>query len=412
MNITNVSTKQLEWWQMAQISQLATAQYGTSNAYGTNSQSDENTGISLSKGVDKVSKFVSAVNSMSASQKSELTNLLKEAGAEMKSGDFNSDTLINGVSDDLKSELSTNGVDLSGTLQDIYKDYQRGQAKKSIDYGSALTGASGSQRGGKLLQMLEGIVEGNTAVTNSKHPPLPPPPDEADSIGGTDKMSNFMSAVSDMSDNEKTELEKLLEEIQSGLESGNVDTDKLLSGVSDDLKSELSSHGVDLAETLSDIVNDYQANQSSDTKSGGLLQMLQNAVEGNGAVASMPPPPPPGAGGDGFDKLGNFMSAVDDMSDSEKTELEKLLEDTQSSLESGSFDSDTLLNGVSDDLKSELASHGVDLKGTLGDIANEYQATQSTESSFSSQMGAVLQQMLLRIVQGSENSAYSTATAT
>ena len=409
MNISSVSTKQLEWWQLAQVSQVAGAQSNLSLTSSSTTESDESSSVSISSGVDKMSKFVSAVNGMSDSQKTELADLLEEAETAMKSGDFDADALAAGVSADLQSELSSYGVDLSGTLDDIYSDYQQAQSKTSIDYSSALSGGTSSKNNGKLLQMLQGVVEGDSLAVAS----MPPPPPE-----GTDKMGSFASAVSSMSDSEKTELETLLEEAQTALESGTYDADTLLDGVSDELKSALASNGVDLESTLQDIYNDYQNRQStsstSENQDGGLLEMLQGVVNGDAeSVAAMPPPPPPPPGGfgDGFDKMGNFMTAVDNMSDTEKTELEKLLEDAQTGLESGNFDMDALISGMSEGLKSELSSYGVDIEDTLNDIANDYQSGQSSSSSTDTAgtQDIGLQQMLMRIVQGSDDSEESTA---
>ncbi len=293
MNISGVSsTKQLEWWQVALVSQQVAAQSGSNTTSTTSAQSDDNTGVSLTNGVDKMSRFVSAVSNMSDSEKAELTSLLKTAKSEMKSGAFDAASLAGEASEDLQSELSTNGVDLSGTLNDIYGDYLRTQSRKSYDYSSALSGSSrsatASQSGSLLLQILQGIVSGDGAATSAAA--IPPPPPRAGSSYDFDKMANFMSAVDDMSDSEKAELEKLLKQIQSGLNSGTLDINSLLDGVSDDLISELSSHGVDLKGTISDLASDYQTSQSSSSSSmlaeSDLQQMLLRIIQGRQATAT------------------------------------------------------------------------------------------------------------------------------
>lgn len=85
----------------------------------------------------------------------------------------------------------------------------------------------------------------------------PPPPVEANISEEADKLSKFQDAVSTLTDEQKEELGSLLEEAKSAMESGDLDADKLLEGVSDGLKSAMEDAGVNLKETLNDLNKDY-----------------------------------------------------------------------------------------------------------------------------------------------------------
>jgi len=116
----------------------------------------------ISEGADKMSKFQAAVSNMSDSEKSELSALLKKAQSQIESGDLDADSLVDGASDELKNALSSYGVDLKGTLEDLQGDYQQGQSQSSVDYSQDLgmVGSSnGAPKAGGLMRVLIGIVE-------------------------------------------------------------------------------------------------------------------------------------------------------------------------------------------------------------------------------------------------------------
>lgn len=124
------------------------------------------------------------------------------------------------------------------------------------------------------------------------------PAAKSDISKGVDKLSKFQKAVSNLNDNEKTELTDLLKSAKSAMESGSFDADKLLGGVSDELKNSLKESGVDLKGTLNDLNSDYkngQAQNSADyspalgisgtsnsaPKAGGLMNVLLNVLGGD-----------------------------------------------------------------------------------------------------------------------------------
>ncbi|OGV58867.1 MAG: hypothetical protein A2X49_07370 [Lentisphaerae bacterium GWF2_52_8] len=160
---------------------------------------------------------------------------------------------------------------------------------------SSVTGISSNS----LLWGTQSIFSNANSNSVSAQPP-PPPDGDGVAIGdGADKMSKFMSAVSNMSDDQKSELKELLKKAQAAAKDGTLNESELAASASEELKSSLEAAGVDLKDTISDIGKDYRRGQrekSSDyssslvssmnsssfpaPKSGGLASMLISVIDG------------------------------------------------------------------------------------------------------------------------------------
>jgi len=163
----------------------------------------------------------------------------------------------------------------------------------------------------------------------------------------------LMNAVSQMSEDDQSSIKSFMDDLKSSVVDGTFDAETAEEETPDALKSYAEENGIDLTD---------------------LVQNLADGAKNPGVYG--PPPRPPNEV-DGTDTSGATststldLSALDDMTDDEKTEVQSFMETLKSSLEDGTFDADTLASNAPDALKSLAEENGMSVSDLIQTLADE-----------------------------------------
>ena len=125
--------------------------YGTNSASTTStdsssSDSSSSDSISISDGLSTLASFISTSENLTDDQKKELKGIMEKAQSEMGKDGYSTEDLADSASDDLKSALKDQGVDLKNVLDSYDALYSASKSTSgSSDYSSLLT-SSGSSK--------------------------------------------------------------------------------------------------------------------------------------------------------------------------------------------------------------------------------------------------------------------------
>ena len=163
------------------------------------------------------------------------------------------------------------------------------------------------------LSMLTGLGSTESSATGE---PLPPPPPRPDSDQNISAMGQWMSEISD---DEKSELQTFLEQIRTDAASGSLDSEALAEQAPASLQALADEQGVDLTELITALAN-----------------------------APVPPQdkgmgPPPGPPPEELQSIMDFHQQVQD------------------AVAQGSFDADSLAESAPEEVATLAAQQGVDL---------------------------------------------------
>lgn len=162
----------------------------------------------------------------------------------------------------------------------------------------------------------------------------------------------LMNSISQMSDEEKTEMETFRQELTEAVQSGNFDAETMAASAPDALSDFAEENGLDLTQ---------------------MIQKMADGLENNAGIYGPPPPSHPELG-----MGGPQPSSLTDLTDDEKAALQSFMEELSSSVEDGSFDAETTAASAPDTLSSLAEENGIELTELIQSLADKIEDAENT----------------------------------
>jgi len=163
----------------------------------------------------------------------------------------------------------------------------------------------------------------------------------------------LMNALSQMSEEEKAEMETFRQELTEAVENGTFNAETMAAGAPDALVSFAEGNGIDLTQ---------------------MLQEMANGLENNSGVYGPPPPPPPMMSG----MSGLDLSSLENLSDDEKAAIKSFMEDLAASVQDGTFDAESIAAGAPDAFATLAEENGIELTELIRNLAGELEEAGNT----------------------------------
>jgi hypothetical protein len=160
----------------------------------------------------------------------------------------------------------------------------------------------------------------------------------------------LMNAISQMTDQEKTEMETFRQELTEAVQNGTFDAETMAASAPDALAEFAEENGVELTQ---------------------MLQDMADGMENNRGVYGPPPPPPPMMS----DTSGLDLSSLEDLSDDEKSEIKSFMEELSAAVQGGTFDEETMAASAPDSLATLAEENGMELADLIGKLAEDAERT-------------------------------------
>ena len=167
-------------------------------------------------------------------------------------------------------------------------------------------------------------------------------------------IGTLMSAVSQMSGEDKSSIKSFMDEIKEATETGSFDASGMAEEAPEALQEYAEENGIDLTE---------------------LVQDLSDASQNSGVYGPPPPPPPmmsdTSSTSDTTSTSTLDLSSIEELSNDEKSELQSFMETLKSSVEDGTFDADTLAASAPDALTTLAEENGMDVTDLVQELADD-----------------------------------------
>jgi hypothetical protein len=188
---------------------LNAAQSNGTKEAGPGIQSDGSGNTSISS----IGALMNAVSQMSDDDKSSIKSFLDSIKSSVQDGSFDIDAAVEEAPDALKSYAETNGIDLTDLVNDLADG-----AKGSGVYG-------------------------------------PPPPENSDNASATSGNLD-LSSLSNLTDDEKSDLQSFMESIKSSIENGTFDADTLASSAPEAIQNLAEENNMSVSDLIQELGNE------------------------------------------------------------------------------------------------------------------------------------------------------------
>jgi hypothetical protein len=184
------------------------------------------------------------------------------------------------------------------------------------------------------------------------------------SVSGAEQLQissagNFMNAVSQMSSSDQASIKSFMDDLVSSVKDGTFDASTVASSAPSALSSYAEASGIDLTQLVQDLAN------GAGHGGPGVYGPPPPLTTGDMSMASSVSDAASASGASSLD-----LSSLENLSSSDKTDLQSFLKELTTSIKDGTFDASSMASSAPDALKSLAEENGIDLAQLTQDLAD------------------------------------------